>query len=79
MKRSNIYASAAKLELALKTLRTTIADVDSKWTDSARHDFQETYLDTIEPNVKNMLEAISHLTSVLAGAERDCGDTESAE
>jgi hypothetical protein len=79
MKRTNIYASAAKLELALKTLRTTIADVGPKWTDSARRDFEETYLEPIEPNVKNMIDAISHLTSVLAGAERECGDSESAE
>ena len=79
MKRSNIYASAAKLELALKTLRTTIAAIDPKWTDAARRDFQETYLEPIEPNVKNMLDAISHLTTVLAGAERECGDSESAE
>ena len=79
MKRTNINASAAKLEMALKTLRATIATVDPKWTDAARRDFQETYLEPIEPNVKNMLDAIARLTTVLAGAERECGDGESAE
>jgi hypothetical protein len=79
MKHSNIHASAAKLELALKTLRTTLATVDPQWTDAARRDFQETYIEPIDPNVKNMLDAISHLTTVLGGAERECGDAESAE
>jgi hypothetical protein len=79
MKCANVYASAAKLELALETLQATIADIDPKWTDAAQRDFEKTYLETIEPNVKQMLDAISHLTTVMAGAEHACGDTESSE
>ena len=55
MKNADLNASAAKLELALKTFRTTFAAVDPQWTDAARRDFQETYLEPMEPKVKNML------------------------
>ena len=73
MKNSDLGAGAARLELALKTFRTTFAAVDPQWTDAARRDFQESYLAPMEPNVRNMLEAIARLASVLASAERQCG------
>ena len=73
MKNADLSASAAKLELALKTLRTTFAAVDPQWTDAARRDFQATYLEPMEPKVKNMLQAITRLAGELAGAERHCG------
>ena len=44
MKNFDVHAGAAKLELALKTFRTTFAAVDPQWTDAARRDFQETHL-----------------------------------
>ena len=69
----NVNAGAAKLELALKTFRTTFAAVDPQWTDVARRDFQETYLAPMEPNVRNMLDAIARLADVFAAAERQCG------
>ena len=52
MKNCDVHAGAAKLELALKSFRTTLAAVDPQWTDAARRDFQETYLAPMEPNVK---------------------------
>ena len=73
MKNSDIVGAAAKLELALKTFRTTFAAVDPQWTDAARRDFEETHLAPVEPNVRNMLEAIARLAAVLATAERQCG------
>ena len=72
MNDSDVNAGAAKLELALKTFRATFAAVDPQWTDAARRDFQETYLTPLEPNVRNMLEAIARLAGVLAAAQRQC-------
>jgi uncharacterized protein YukE len=72
MKNSDVGASAAKIELALKTFQTTLAAVDPQWTDAARYDFEKTYLAKIDPNVRNMLEAIARLATVLAAAERQC-------
>jgi hypothetical protein len=72
MSSADTIASAAKLELALKTFRTTFDAVDPQWTDAARRDFQETYLKPMEPNVKTMLTAVARLAEVLAAAERQC-------
>ena len=74
MKNFDVHAGAAKLEIALKTFHTTFAAVDPQWTDAARREFQETHLAPMEPNVKNMIEAIARLTEVLAAAERQCNE-----
>jgi hypothetical protein len=73
MKNFDISTGAAKLELALKTFRTTYGAVDPQWTDAARQSFTETYLAPVEPNVKNMLDAIARMAEVLGAAERQCG------
>jgi hypothetical protein len=72
MKHSDVAAGGAKLELALKSFRTTFAAVDPQWADAARHDFEETHLAEMEPNVRNMLEAIARLAEVFGAAERQC-------
>jgi hypothetical protein len=74
MKTFDVNAGAAKLEMALKTFHTTFAAVDPQWTDAARREFQETHLAPMEPNVKNMVEAVTRLAEVLAAAERQCSD-----
>jgi hypothetical protein len=73
VKNFDINSGAARIELALKSYRTTFSAVDPQWTDAARHDFEKTYLAPIEPNVKNMLDAVARLAEVLAAAERQCG------
>lgn len=72
MKGWDLTTPIAKLELAHKSLRTTMAAVDPQWTDSARREFWETYLEPIDPNVRGMLEAIARLSEVLVAAERQC-------
>ena len=74
MKNCDIRAGAAKLELALKSYRTTLAAVDPQWNDAARRDFQETHLAPVEPNTRNMLEAIARLAEVLTAAEQQCSE-----
>jgi hypothetical protein len=72
MKHVDVTLAAAKIELALKTFRTTFAAIEPQWTDSARRDFQEVHVAPLEPNVRTMLEAITRLAEVLTAAERDC-------
>jgi uncharacterized protein YukE len=74
VKEWDLNAPAGKIELALKTLRTTLAAVESQWADQARRQFQETHLAAVEPNVRSMLDAISQLDDVLNAAQRQCGD-----
>ncbi|MEN6459689.1 MAG: WXG100 family type VII secretion target [Thermoguttaceae bacterium] len=74
MKAWDLHAPVGKIELALKTLRTTIGAVEGQWTDQAKNQFQETHLTKIEPNVRSMLDAISQLNEVLNSAQRQCED-----
>ena len=55
--------------------RTTFAGVDAQWADAARREFEETYLEPMEPHVKNMIAAIARLVAVVAAAERQCGSS----
>ena len=66
MKSCDLSSGAAKLELALKSLRTTINAVDQQWNDGARRKFQENHLMAIEPNVRTMFDAIGRLAEVIA-------------
>ena len=74
MKSCDLSAGAAKLELALKTFRTTLGAVEQQWNDETEHKFRESYLAAIEPSVRTMFEAIERMTEALAAAEHDCGD-----
>jgi hypothetical protein len=76
MKVSDVNAGGAKLELALKTFRTTFSAVEPQWNDAARRDFQDTHLAPMDPKVRNMIEAIARLSAVFAAAERQCGEEE---
>ncbi len=73
MKSCDLHAGAAKLELATKSLRTTIVSVEHQWNDDTQRQFRENHLAAIEPNVRNVFEALRHLAESLAAAERDCG------
>jgi hypothetical protein len=74
VKSCDLSAGAAKLELALKSLRTTLAAVEREWNDMAQRKFREEYISTIDPKTRNMFEAIGRMADVIAAAERDCGD-----
>jgi hypothetical protein len=72
MKHSDVMASAGKLELALKTFRTTWDAVDQQWADAAREDFERTHVAPIDPAVRAMTDAIARLAEVFGAAERQC-------
>jgi hypothetical protein len=74
VKSCDLSAGAAKLELALKALRMTVAAVEAQWNDEAQRKFRENHLAAVEPRTRSMFEAIGHMAEVLAAAERDCGD-----
>jgi hypothetical protein len=73
VKSCDLATGAAKLELSLKSLRTTLSAVEAQWNDEAQRKFHENHLAAVEPKVQNMFEAIGRIAEVLAGAERDCG------
>jgi hypothetical protein len=72
VKSCDLSAGAAKLELAVKSLRTTLSAVEAQWNDETHHKFRENHLAAVEPRVKNMFDAISRIAEVIVAAERDC-------
>ena len=72
MKSCDLSGGAAKLELALKSLRTTLSAVEAQWNDETHRKFQEEHLAPIEPAVRRMFDDISRIAEVIAAAERDC-------
>lgn len=74
MKNWDLHTPSAKLEMALKTLRTVQAAVETQWLDEARRKFHEEHLAPVESRVSDMLDAIQRLAEVLTAAERQTSD-----
>lgn len=74
MKSCDLKAGAAKLELATKSLRTTMSAVEQQWTDETHNKFHENHLAEIDPRVKRMFDAIERMNEAIAAAERQCAD-----
>jgi uncharacterized protein YukE len=76
VKEWDLHTPAAKIEMALKTLQTTIGAVNERWNDQARRKFDEEHLSAIEPRVKGFLDALEKLAETLNAAQRQCGEEE---
>ena len=72
MKSCDLASGAAKLELAIKSLRTALSAVEEQWNDEMHRKFQETHVAPIEPSVRKMFDAIARMAEAIAAAERDC-------
>jgi uncharacterized protein YukE len=70
----DLTGGAAKLELALKTLQTRVADIGEAWSDETNARFVENYLQPIHPTMQTTIDAIHRLAEVLNTAERQCRD-----
>jgi uncharacterized protein YukE len=70
----DLTGGAAKLELAMKTLQTKVADIGEAWSDETHDRFLETYLEPLDPRMQTMLDAVHRLAEVLNTAERQCRD-----
>jgi hypothetical protein len=69
----DLTSGTAKMELAMHTLRVTSGELSRLWSDDANRKFQETYLDPLEPKVRNLLDSIHRLSEALDNAQRQCG------
>ena len=74
MRTCDLSAGVAKLELAAKALHQSSRDIEESWDDQIFHDFQETYVASVEPKLKNLLEAVRRLAGAFASAEHQCSD-----
>jgi hypothetical protein len=73
MKTWDLTSGAAKLELAMQSLQAASAMAEEYWSDDAYRKFRETYIEPMEPKVRNVLDAIHRLRDLLTSAESQCG------
>jgi hypothetical protein len=74
MRTWDLNAGVAKLELAMKSLKGTNADVAERWSDEKNAAFQEEFVRPLDPKLRNLFDALHRLADVLATASRQCGD-----
>ena len=74
MRRWDLHSGASKLDLAFESLKLADAEAAHHWDDKARCEFQEKYLEPLEPRLKRAVEAARRLAEVLDRAYRECDD-----
>jgi hypothetical protein len=72
MKIADLTTGSAKLSAAYKALRLRWDATKDHWQDANCRRFEETYIDPLEPEIRDALEAISNLHELLSRAEREC-------
>ena len=72
MRRVDISAGSVRLREALRSLRTKWEDSQSDWNDQVRREFEERYLEPLEPRAMATINSMTKLMQVLAKAQQDC-------
>jgi hypothetical protein len=60
------------LSRAAKDLFARWGELQTVWCDAQSQEFQKTYLDPLEHDVRSALAALDHLNLVLQNLEHDC-------
>jgi hypothetical protein len=72
MNRVDTSAGSTRLREALRTLRLKWEASQDDWNDGVRREFEERYLEPLEPRVQATLNSMVNLMQVLAKAQQDC-------
>ena len=72
MNRVDTSAGSMRLREALRTLRVKWDASEADWNDGVRREFEERYLEPLEPRVQATLNSMVNLMQVLAKAQQDC-------
>jgi hypothetical protein len=72
MRIADLHTGPAKINSAYKTLRLQWESTKEHWHDANCRRFEENYIDPLEPEIRNALEAIGNLAELLGRAEREC-------
>ena len=73
MKSWDLATGAGKMELAQERLKAACDEAERYWSDDAYRKFHESYIATVDPKIRNVLDALHRLSEVIAAAERQCG------
>ncbi len=69
----SVIDSKGGLSTAAKELFARWNDVRDIWTDAQSRDFEKTFLEPIEQDVRSALSALDHLNLFLQTVHSDCG------
>lgn len=75
MRIGDMSGGAAKLELAIDSLRAARQEVSEQWTDETFAAFGEHYFVPLELKYRRAMDAIRRLAQVLDKAQRECSDS----
>jgi hypothetical protein len=70
----DLSSGASKLALSLKLLEQKWESAQASWDDSTSRQFHKDHIESLHPDVKEMLEAAGRLAEVLFRAARDVSD-----
>ncbi len=74
MKQGDLTAGVAKLDKAWKKLLLHWEATRGQWSDEVSRQFEERYMQTIEPAIKAALARMQSLNNVLTSAQIECDD-----
>jgi len=72
MRVADLTSGTAKLHDSLKKLRVRWEDTKNYWNDPVSREFEETFLDPLDPKIIATLERMRRLSAMLNSAEREC-------
>lgn len=71
MKRVDTETGAGRILKALKDLERVWAESSDEWADPVAHAFREEHLEPITPVVKNALDGVQRMRTLLQQAQRE--------
>ncbi len=74
MRIGDLSGPAAKLELAIDSLRAARQEVVAAWNDATFTAFHERYFVPLEARYRRAVDAIGRMAQLLEKAQRECGD-----
>ncbi len=72
MRAGDLTSGSARLHEAWKKLRAHWDITLLTWQDSISRDFNEKYIEELEPQIVNTLERMKTLTGILTTAQHEC-------
>jgi hypothetical protein len=67
-----LYEGRGQLTKAMKTLMLRWNDTKGSWEDVRSEDFENTYLQPLEMDLRNTVAAMDHMAIILHQIRRDC-------
>ncbi len=69
----SVNSGRTRLQGAMKELKLRWGQVQAKWDDRARQQFEQRHLQPLEPKIRKAISAMETMHAILDKARRDCG------